>query len=145
MQIDLRQHERTATDVFVAFSEVVAEHGDARSYEGVIRNCNATGMYISTDHPAPQGRIIAVTFWLRSRNQAPLPIRVRATVRWQYTISPPFGMGVKFLAFEGIDERDFIMWLSNLLGKKRGRPLDAPASRETAYALPADPSTSISL
>jgi c-di-GMP-binding flagellar brake protein YcgR len=116
INIEKRKYHRTVTEVFVQFFEESDENMNHQYQEGVVENCSAGGMYISTDHPCPRGSTIILKFRLESRIKDLLPIKVRAAVRWTRHVTNPKGMGIEFLEFEGIDKRDFQEWITSLLG-----------------------------
>ena len=117
MNNEQRAHRRVATNVFVQFFQESDAHNPRQQYrEGLVTNISVGGMYISTEHPSPSTSVIIVEFRLKSQTQSLLPIQLRAVVRWVQQESSSRGMGIEFLEFEGIDERDFREWITSLLG-----------------------------
>ena len=117
MKAERRQYTRAATEVIVQFFEDSPEKNEQSIHsEGIVENFSAGGMYISTEHPPSRGSSVILKFRIKANPKALLPIQVRAVVRWVRQVTNPKGMGVEFVEFEGIDERDFEEWLSSLLG-----------------------------
>ncbi len=115
MSEDRRKNYRTTAEVIVQFCEESEDNRDQHDHKGIVENCSAGGMYISTEHPASRGSIIRLKFSLDSESPPPLPIQARAIVHWVRHVAHSRGMGVEFLEFEGIDARDFKEWITNLL------------------------------
>ena len=113
ISMERRKYLRAVTDVFVQFCEKSAGRPNQQPHEGLVENCSAKGMYISTGHPSPRGSLITLKF-CESATKALIPGQVCATVRWVRYLTDPKGMGVEFLEFEGVDERDFKEWITSL-------------------------------
>ena len=83
-----------------------------KEHLGLVENCSAGGMYITTEYPLPRGKIVIVKFQSHSPKIPHLfPFEVRAIVRWARLLNEPKGMGVEFLKFPGIGESEFREWI----------------------------------
>ncbi len=111
-----RIHSRTMADIVVEFCEDSENSTNQQYQKGLVENCSAGGMYITTEIPATRGSTIRLKFSLGSSEVIPLPVQARAVVRWVRYVSQPHGMGVEFLEFKGIDAMDFKEWATSLLG-----------------------------
>ena len=81
----------------------------------VAQNISLRGIFIETGHPPPAGTLIRLDIRLTPAD--PKPVHAKGIVRWRRRWSQPRGMGVEFLDFKGLGERDLREWLASVLGE----------------------------
>lgn len=81
----------------------------------VARNVSLGGLFVDADHPPPVGTLVKLELRLTSGDDEPETILVSGLVRWRQRWSQPRGMGIEFIDFEGLGERDFKEWLETVL------------------------------
>lgn len=116
---DKRRYRRMAAGTRVVYGGGPLDRRERDYLEGVADNVSLGGMFIATDHPMPEGSIVWLEFQPRARaGEAAgdeLPIRARAVVRWRSRWRKPRGMGIEFVEFEGLGERELSEIIERLL------------------------------
>lgn len=110
-----RKNDRIETHFGVRFYEQLDGDDDIDWIHGVVKNCNAGGLYVETKHPPLKNTIITIEFEFSSDSEQHLPhVRATAIVRWSKMRKTPKGMGVSLIDFEDAGSRNFSDWLTQL-------------------------------
>lgn len=114
MSSEHRRYSRIPTDILIKFFRKPVEKTVRYYQEGIVENCSTGGMFIRTDHPFSQGSIFNLEFQLESEIENQLFIRACAIVRWISQLMTQPGMGVEFVLFDGIGDREYHNWLTKM-------------------------------
>ena len=110
MDDDRRQYRRVAAGVRVGFQREDMDANASEYLQGVAENCGLGGMFLATSHLFPKGSVVVLAI---EREGQPA-VEARAVVRWVNRWSRPHGMGLEFIEFEGLGERNIEDWLNEV-------------------------------
>ena len=119
---DKREYRRIATDISIRYHGPKLEKRAQEYLEGVAENLGRHGLFVATRHPCPVGTVISIEFQVSGRV---LPLRAKALVRWVSKWKKPRGMGLLIIEFEGVEESEFVRWLTELYEQEEvaGKPV----------------------
>ncbi len=122
MKMNKREYRRVAANVNIRFSGIA--HGkplDKPSFEymeGIAQNFGPHGIFVETDQPFPKGSLVILDFDLTNHANEPENVRAKALVKWIQKWHKPHGMGLLVVEFEGVSQRNFAKWLTDLYEKE---------------------------
>ncbi len=122
MKMNKREYRRVAANVNIRFSGMFqGKPLDKPSFEymeGVAQNFGPHGIFVETDQPFPKGSLVVLDFDLLNEDQEMEKIRARALVKWVQKWQKPHGMGLLLVEFEGVSQRSFARWITQLYEKE---------------------------
>lgn len=90
---------------------------EARNYlVGMAENYSFGGVFLVTDEPLKKRNIIEIAFTVPDGP----PVTVQAVVQWVRRFRKPSGVGVQFIEFKGVGERDFETLIKSLFDTSTG-------------------------
>ena len=100
---DNRHFPRVGSGVSVDF-HMADISGETKKYlTGVAENISIGGMFLSTPKRVRKGSVLLINFSLPDE----APFSASAIVRWTRRFKKPTGLGLEFVEFNGIGDRDF--------------------------------------
>ncbi len=110
-----RNYSRISSEVAVRWAGAAVEK-PLRDYLGeVASNVSVGGLFIDADTPPPVGTVIKLELRLAPGEGDSEGLRATAIVRWRRRWTQPRGMGVQFIDFEGLGEKDLKEWLETVV------------------------------
>ena len=100
---DNRHYPRVGSDVSVEF-HMADISGETKKYlSGIAENVSIGGMFLSTPKRFRKGSVILIDFSFDGE----APFSASAIVRWTRRFKKPTGVGLEFIEFNGLGDRDF--------------------------------------
>ena len=107
---DVRDYPRAKSGVQITFSAEPHTKSSEKYFAGIAENYSFGGLFLATDTTFPPGTLVNME--LSIPGQA--PIFVKAVVVWQRRFFRPKGIGLKFVEFENIGDRDLDQLLKTI-------------------------------
>ena len=134
-----RRYRRVAAGVRVYYGGEPLDRRERKYLEGVAADLSLGGMFLATDHPLPPGSLVWLELQPRPRageeDDGEQGIRAKAVVRWSRRWRKPHGMGLEFVEFEGLGQRELATVMERLLVDWGGR---SPSEEPDGSARPGD-------
>ena len=90
---------------------------EARNYlVGLAENYSFGGVLLVTDEPLERGSFVEIGFSV----PVGLPVSALAVVRWVRRFRKPSGLGLQFVEFDGIGDRDFDELIDSIFRRPPG-------------------------
>ncbi len=115
---DRRRYPRVAAGVRVTFGGEPLDRREREYLEGVAADLSLGGMFLATGHLLSPGSLVWLEFQPRPRAgevDEAQGIRAKAVVRWTRRWRKPRGMGLEFVEFEGLGQRELADVMGRLL------------------------------
>jgi len=106
-----RRYPRLASGVHVRCRRVGKSCETPESLNGIVHNFSYGGIFLATQVPFATGSVLELEFSIQEEN----PVSARAVVRWRQHLKQPAGIGLEFIEFAGIDDRDFASLITRIL------------------------------
>jgi hypothetical protein len=89
---------------------------------GVADNVSLGGLFVSVRHPPAPGTVLRLHIYGCTDPDLATPLCATAIVRWRRVWGKPRGMGVQFLALEGLGGRRLETWFAAIAAEQTDRP-----------------------
>ena len=100
---DKRRYPRVPSTTRIRWRPVDLSHEAQHYLAGLAENSSFGGMFLVTDEPLRKGTLIEIAFTVSDEP----PITARALVQWVRRFRKPSGVGLKFVEFSGLGDREF--------------------------------------
>jgi len=114
MSQDKRKFPRVSVETGIRYRPIPADSSTVEYLEGVLENVGLGGVFIATEEPLPKGSLVEVEFRIAEQGKQ-CAIRAQALVQWDRRLFTPPGMGLQFVAFEGLGQQQLEVWLRKIL------------------------------
>ena len=114
MSQDKRKFPRVSVEAGIRYRPIPTDSSTVEYLKGVLENVGLGGVFIATEEPLPKGSLVEIEFRIVERGKQ-CSIRAQALVRWDRRRFTPPGMGLEFIAFEGLGQQQLEVWLLKIL------------------------------